>query len=256
MCEKTECVLYRMRLKRAKGVQWTEVHVLNMIPQLSDVILREIKQIIAIHRLLHENGGSPAHDRSDIRYFDGFYKSIESAEDFRRGRMKILLSLSIDGFVPKRISRREMWLLYLRVDDLPKEEADKYLNSILCGIIYSLKKPSARMLETLFARLESELNALKTEPIEIEIDGYCWSIEVNVNRGIADMSFRTFEAQNALFGIPRWNSAQGCSKCLIMGQRIGGHRYRIHYMESVESLLAYFSCRMTRADWAPAVKVT
>ncbi|VDM66995.1 unnamed protein product, partial [Strongylus vulgaris] len=218
-CGNSACKLYRVSIKRAKGVQRIEVHVLNMIPQLSDVILKEIKQIIDVHGSLHEDRENPTNDRSDIRQFDGFYENIETAEEFSQKRLKVLLSISIDGFVPKRITRREMWPLYLRVDNLPRQEADKYVNSLLCGIIYSLSKPSSKMLETLFARLESELTALQLEPIEIEVDGHCWSIDVSLYRGVADMA-----AQKALFGIPRWNSEQGCSKCYIMGQRIDGRR--------------------------------
>ncbi|CAJ0600325.1 unnamed protein product [Cylicocyclus nassatus] len=192
-CANAMCSLYRVAIKRAKGVQRVEVHVLDMIPQLSDLMMKEITNIIDFHRTLHENGGSPENDRSDMR--------------------------------------REMWPLYLRVDNLPRSEADKYTNSILCGIVYSLGKPSLKMVESLFGRLESELNALKEEPIRIDVNGEIWSLEIRLHRGIADM-----QAQKALFGVPRWSSAQGCSKCYIMGQRTEGHRVWIQQEEDNSSL--------------------
>ncbi|CAJ0606480.1 unnamed protein product [Cylicocyclus nassatus] len=68
-------------------------------------------------------------------------------------------------------------------------------------------------------RLEAELSALRSEPIEIDVDGYGWTIDVTLNKGVADLA-----AQQGLFGVPRWSSEQGCSKCYITGQRIEGQR--------------------------------
>ncbi|CAJ0597119.1 unnamed protein product, partial [Cylicocyclus nassatus] len=165
----------------------------------------EVREIIDFHLELHRNRVRPALNRSDVRFFDSFYQGIEKVDDFDRNRLKIVLSLSIDGFVPKRLTRREVWPIYLRVDNLPKAVADNYYNSILCGVYFSFSKPSSKMLEALFSRLESEIRSLRIEPLMIEVDGVNWVLNVEIQRGIADMG-----AQKALFGLPHWESPQGC----------------------------------------------
>ncbi|EYB81442.1 hypothetical protein Y032_0384g412 [Ancylostoma ceylanicum] len=163
--------------------------------------------------------GVPAHDRSDVRYFQGFSQNIETSEEFQSNHLKILLSLSIDGFVPKRISRREIWPLYLRVDNIRKSETDKYVNSMLSGMLFSLVKPTDQMMEVLFSRIESEMKALQELPIMINVDGDVWTLQISLHKGIADMG-----AQKTLFGVPRWNSLYGCSKCYMRGQHVGHHQ--------------------------------
>ncbi|VDK50112.1 unnamed protein product [Cylicostephanus goldi] len=170
-------------------------------------------------------------DCSDKRLFEGYYNNIESLSSFNDDRVKVLLSLSLDGFVPRRIQsltshwflvqkrkytltfRREIWPLCLRVDGLPPSEADKFINSIVAGTMLSRLKPSEKMIE-LFSRLDSELRSLREAPLEIVIGDVLWTVEVELFR--ADMAvilricvtcpILSFEiqAQQVLFGIPRW----------------------------------------------------
>ncbi|KAL6723670.1 hypothetical protein Aduo_018649 [Ancylostoma duodenale] len=84
----------------------------------------------------------------------GYYRNIETPDEFEERRLTVLLSLSVDGFKPRRISKREMWPVYLRVDGLPPVDANKYFNSIIAGAIFSRIKPTEKMVETLFSRLE------------------------------------------------------------------------------------------------------
>ncbi|RCN26080.1 hypothetical protein ANCCAN_28199 [Ancylostoma caninum] len=57
-CEKRDCPLYRVRIKRIKSVERIEVHVLNVIPQISDVLIEYATSIIEFHRHIHQNAVS------------------------------------------------------------------------------------------------------------------------------------------------------------------------------------------------------
>ncbi|KAL6737908.1 hypothetical protein Aduo_011511 [Ancylostoma duodenale] len=195
----------------------------------------EIKRMEELMHVIYGSSppitGGPTYDRSDVRYFQWFYQKIETSEEFHNNHLKVLLSVSIDGFVPKRISRREVWPLYLRVDNIRKSEADKYINSMLSGMFFSLVKPTDQMIEVLFSRIELEMKALQEVPIMINVDGNVWTLEISLHRGIADIG-----AQKTLFGVPRWNSHYGCSKCYIKGQHIGRHQVWIPTQEDNVSL--------------------
>ncbi|KAL6735327.1 hypothetical protein Aduo_005779 [Ancylostoma duodenale] len=54
-CENRSCSIYGLNIKRAKRMQRVEVHVMNVIPQLSEVLARDIEKIIASHQSLHEH---------------------------------------------------------------------------------------------------------------------------------------------------------------------------------------------------------
>ncbi|EYB87029.1 hypothetical protein Y032_0269g818 [Ancylostoma ceylanicum] len=140
--------------------------------------------------------GNPNRDRSDIRCFDGRYELIEMSDVFNERRLKVLIFLSVDRFKVKRISKREIWPLYLRVHNLCLKEANNCFNSSIAGAFYSRRKPTEKMMETLLSRLECELHDLRDEPIEIVVDEAVWKIEVRLNHGIADMA-----AQQVIFGI-------------------------------------------------------
>ncbi|RCN41875.1 hypothetical protein ANCCAN_12148 [Ancylostoma caninum] len=75
------------------------------------------------------------------------------------------------------------------------------------------------------------MNDLRDAPIEVYVDDVIWTIEVSLYRGVADMA-----AQKALFGVPRWSSKFGCSKCYIAGQRVGSQRKWIATQEDDLSL--------------------
>ncbi|VDK57804.1 unnamed protein product [Cylicostephanus goldi] len=126
-------------------------------------------------------------DRGDIRLYEGYYENIENSNEFARKELKILLSLSTDGFRPRRLSKREVWPLYIRVEGLPQAEANDFYNSILSGVIYNRLKPSDRMVETLFLRLESELHDLHESPFQLQVGEELWNIKIALYRGIADM---------------------------------------------------------------------
>ncbi|CAJ0607586.1 unnamed protein product [Cylicocyclus nassatus] len=212
-CQNNSCGIRGISTKRAKLTQRIEVHPVNIIPQLSDVLTSNFEQILHKHEEIHMNGD--LEDRSDIRSFPGYREAIETADEFRQGQIKVLLSVSLDGFRPKRIAKREIWPLYLRVEGLPQSDANKYHNFLLAGAIYSRLKPSDKMMETLFSRFESELASLRDAPIEVEFGGITWNVKVQLYKGVADMA-----AQQALYGTPRWTSDYGCSKCYIKGNRI------------------------------------
>ncbi|RCN39207.1 hypothetical protein ANCCAN_14874, partial [Ancylostoma caninum] len=101
-CENEGCRIYGLSIKRAKRMQRIEVHVINMVPQLCDLLVQHVRSILEEHERLHRHGGAPDEDRSDIRCFAGYYERIETADEFSRRHLKILLSLSLDGFKPKR----------------------------------------------------------------------------------------------------------------------------------------------------------
>ncbi|VDK42806.1 unnamed protein product, partial [Cylicostephanus goldi] len=116
--------------------------------------------------------GTAIEDRSDVRLFEGYYDSIESQSDFNIKRVTVLLTMSLDGFVPRRLSK-----------------------------------------------LYSELLSLHETPLEVVVGEETWTVDVRLFRGVADMP-----AQQALFGVPRWNADYGCSKCYIKGIRDGNQR--------------------------------
>ncbi|VDK45425.1 unnamed protein product [Cylicostephanus goldi] len=231
LCENVGCALYRVCIKRAKSVQRTEIHVLNIVPQLIDSITNQIEQIINFHRNLHEAEADRGEDRSDTRLFTGYREAIESANEFFACRLRILLSLSVDGFIPRRLSRREVWPLYLRIENIARAEGDNFYNTLLAGALYTPAKPSDAMMETLFSRLESELSDLQANPIAVDMDGSTWTVEVHLYRGIADMA-----AHKILYGVPAWNRDYGCSKCNMKGIVQGRQRMWLAEREEVTSL--------------------
>ncbi|VDK46065.1 unnamed protein product [Cylicostephanus goldi] len=224
----------------------------------SDLSMAEIKLMENLMSILH--GCSPAiksehlflgaqtNDRSDVRLFDAYYQSIEKENEFRQNQLKILLTVSLDGFVPKGLTRREIWPLYLRVENISQPDADKFTNSILCGVLYTQSKPTQKMLETLFGRLESELRSLHEDPLQIEVNDVLWPVHVSLYRGMADMG-----AQRALFRLPRWESPHGCSKCLIGGERIGNRRVWVCGDEEIS--LRHPECFIREQGFTPVMRL-
>ncbi|RCN45717.1 hypothetical protein ANCCAN_08285, partial [Ancylostoma caninum] len=209
-------------LKRSRDLQRVEVHILSVTPQLSDILPSKIRDIIELHKSLHEKRNVSqvqSEDRSDVRQLSSFYNNIEPVQEFLSNEITILLSISLDGFVPRRLSCRNVWPLYVRIDDLPRKEGNEYVNSMIAGVAYTHKKPSDIVCETLFSRLEREVMELSNQPINVDVDGVVWKIKVKIHRGVVDM-----DAQKAMFGLPRWNSAHGCSKCHLEGRRSGMRR--------------------------------
>ncbi|VDL80667.1 unnamed protein product [Nippostrongylus brasiliensis] len=96
--------------------------------------------------------------------------------------MKVMLTLK-----PKRISRREIWTLYLRVDDLETRKSDSFMNTVLSGSIYCSKEPNEKLISALFSRLQLELRGLGENPIAIEYEGEVRRVSVALFRGVADM---------------------------------------------------------------------
>ncbi|VDK56392.1 unnamed protein product [Cylicostephanus goldi] len=240
----------RVYIKRAKSVQRTELHLINIVPQLTDLISTQIEKIISFHDMLHHSGVlADVGDRSDIRLFPGFREAIETANEFCAHRLRILLSLSVDGFVPKRLSRREIWPLYLRLENVSRDEGNNFHNSLLAGILCTPVKPSDLMMETLFSRLESELSALRDTPMEVNINGAVWTLEVSLYRGIADMA-----AQKILYGMPTWNRNYGCSKCDLVGVVQGRQRIWLPAQDEIPSLRTPESFARD-AEMTPAMRI-
>ncbi|KAL6723377.1 hypothetical protein Aduo_018389 [Ancylostoma duodenale] len=102
-------------------------------------------------------------------------------------KLRLSLTVSIDGFTARRLSKREKWPHYLGVVNLPQKEADHYFNSILAGAVYSRSKPSLEAIELSCARLEGELTNLHGSPIEVEGRFY---------RGIADVAMSIKRARS------------------------------------------------------------
>ncbi|VDL65559.1 unnamed protein product [Nippostrongylus brasiliensis] len=108
------------------------------------------------------------------------------------------LYANVDCSFFRLVRSMKIWPLYLRIDDLQTRQANDFMNTILRGSIFCNSK------------LQMELRSLGENPIVIE-----YEVSVKLFRGVADMA-----AQNDLFGIPRWTSDYGCSKCLIPGTRL------------------------------------
>ncbi|VDP02421.1 unnamed protein product [Heligmosomoides polygyrus] len=60
VCPKVECPLYGVNVKRAKASQRVEVHVLNTIPQLEDVIADHFQEILEVHHQIHHDSAQQA----------------------------------------------------------------------------------------------------------------------------------------------------------------------------------------------------
>ncbi|CAJ0599709.1 unnamed protein product [Cylicocyclus nassatus] len=97
--------LFSVNNKRAKRTQSIEVHTINVIPQLSDVLTQNFGRILEKHEQIHRDGDE-SEDRSDIRSFAGYHRAIETAEQFLHSHLKVLLTVSIDGFVPKSYQKK------------------------------------------------------------------------------------------------------------------------------------------------------
>ncbi|WKY06120.1 hypothetical protein Q1695_006377 [Nippostrongylus brasiliensis] len=111
--------------------------------------------------------------------------------------MKVMLTLSTDGFKPKRIARREIRPLYLRVDDLETRQANNFMNTVLSGTIYSSRRPAENLFSALFSRLQIELHSLEENPIAIEYEGEVWRVSVTLFRGVADMAIKVNQSTTA-----------------------------------------------------------
>ncbi|CAJ0605580.1 unnamed protein product [Cylicocyclus nassatus] len=54
-CENPMCAIYRQNIKRAKRMQRTEVHLIDLKPQLEDILRENIGKIIHLHEYLHRH---------------------------------------------------------------------------------------------------------------------------------------------------------------------------------------------------------
>ncbi|CAJ0605969.1 unnamed protein product [Cylicocyclus nassatus] len=153
--------------------------------------------LINVHRRLHESyfySGT----RSEATDFPMFKSNVESPDEFSRHIMSLQLTIATDGFVPARLSRQELWPLYVRVDDLPSKIGNNYLNIIMAGVLWTSKTPHEELWEGLWTHLATELALVNSEPLQI------------LDNGLKD-----------IFGIPRWLSRYGCHKCLFPGNSVG-----------------------------------
>ncbi|VDO27518.1 unnamed protein product, partial [Heligmosomoides polygyrus] len=184
-----------------------------------------------------------------------------SVLDFRDRKITIVLTLNVDGVRFKKLSRSESWPVYIRLEGLPFKEKNKYENIILAGIMFTRKPPTETLLaelfsglkryyirleglpfkeknkyeniilagimftrkpptETLLAELFSglkhELEVLQREGIPIRTASDTWICTPKLVNGIID-----FAALQTLYGLPRWQSLQGCHLCTFPGERSG-----------------------------------
>ncbi|VDP52881.1 unnamed protein product [Heligmosomoides polygyrus] len=121
LCANFGCSLNGVDVNRAKHSQRAEVHLLNIVPQLEDVISTHFSQLVGIHARIHDQETPLRTDRSDVHFFKQFMESVESLEEYGNRHMKVMLTLSTDGFKPKRISRLEIELHSLEENPLAIE---------------------------------------------------------------------------------------------------------------------------------------
>ncbi|VDP13536.1 unnamed protein product [Heligmosomoides polygyrus] len=95
-------------------------------------------------------------------------------------------------------------------------EKNKYENIILAGIMFTRKPPTETLLVELFSDLKHELEVLQREGIPIHTASDTWICTPKLVNGIID-----FAALQTLYGLPRWQSLQGCHLCMFPGERVG-----------------------------------
>ncbi|VDP08741.1 unnamed protein product [Heligmosomoides polygyrus] len=153
---------------------------------------------------------------SETSSFPKYDRDIESVLDFRDRKITIVLTLNVDGVRFKKLSRSESWPVYIRLEGLPFKEKNKYENIILAGIMFTRKPPTETLLTELFSRLKHELEVLQREGIPIRTASDTWICTPKLVNGIID-----FAALQTLYGLPRWQSLQGCHLCTFPGERSG-----------------------------------
>ncbi|CAJ0605772.1 unnamed protein product [Cylicocyclus nassatus] len=217
LCDNSRCELYRIHPKRSKSSRRPSLSLLDIRPQLETVIATHLSLLINLHRRLHESHFDCG-TRSDAIDFPLFKKNMESSEEFSRRRITLQLSIATDGFTPARLSRQELWPLYVRIDDLPSKIGNMYLNIILAGVLWTTKTPHEELWEGLWTHMVTELAVVNcNELLQIrDVTGDLWTVSLRLTHAVVD-----YKGLQDIFGIPRWFSRYGCHKCLFPGNCIG-----------------------------------
>ncbi|CAJ0590064.1 unnamed protein product [Cylicocyclus nassatus] len=217
LCANLSCDLYGIHPKRSKSLRRPSLSLLDIRPQMKTVLATHLSLLINVHRRLHESYFDSG-TRSEATDFPMFKNNVESPDEFSRHIMSLQLTIATDGFVPARLSRQELWPLYVRVDDLPSKIGNNYLNIIMAGVLWTSKTPHEELWEGLWTHLATELALVNSEPLQIldNVTGNLWTIRLRLTHAVVD-----YKGLKDIFGIPRWLSRYGCHKCLFPGNSVG-----------------------------------
>ncbi|CAJ0593808.1 unnamed protein product [Cylicocyclus nassatus] len=166
LCANLSCDLYGIHPKRSKSLRRPSLSLLDIRPQMESVLATHLSLLINVHRRLHESYFDSG-TRSEATDFPMFKNNVESPDEFSRHIMSLQLTIATDGFVPARLSRQELWPLYVRVDDLPSKIGNNYLNIIMAGVLWTSKTPHEELWEGLWTHLATELALVNSEPLQI-----------------------------------------------------------------------------------------
>uniref|UniRef100_A0A183GWS7 DNA-directed DNA polymerase n=1 Tax=Heligmosomoides polygyrus TaxID=6339 RepID=A0A183GWS7_HELPZ len=217
LCQNEGCQLRGVPPKRSKTSKRTSIFTVLIKPQLSLILERVLPLLTELHDSIHNRDQSDDNPvLSETSCFPKYDRDIESVLDFRDRKVTIVLTLNVDGVRFKKLSRSESWPVYNRLEGLPFKEKNKYENIILAGIMFTKKPPTETLLVELFSGLKHELEVLQREGIPIHTASDTWICTPKLVNGIID-----FAALQTFYGLPRWQSLQGCHLCMFPGERVG-----------------------------------
>ncbi|VDP23118.1 unnamed protein product [Heligmosomoides polygyrus] len=214
LCQNEGCQLRGVPSKRSKTSKRASIFTVLIKPQLHIILERVLPLLIELHDSIHNKDQSDNNPvLSETSSFSKYDRDIESVLDFRDRKITIVLTLNVDDVRFKKLSRSESWPVYIRLEGLPLKEKNKYENIILAGIMFTRKPPTETFLVEL---LKHELEVLQREGIPIHTASDTWICTPKLVNGVID-----FAALQTLYGLPRWQSLQGCHLCMFPGERVG-----------------------------------
>ncbi|EGT57427.1 hypothetical protein CAEBREN_10631 [Caenorhabditis brenneri] len=131
----------------------------------------------------------------------------------------MFLTINMDGFRKRGLSRGDFWPLYVAANDLSdrKSAFSEYRPEVvmLSSLIQTSKTMENKDFNSAFERLRLEIEETQRNPINITINGVNHKIRLEIYRTVLDM-----DASRKIHGLPVWQAYSGCSRCTIKGKRI------------------------------------
>lgn len=212
LCPSVPCKPSRTQCRSA-------IYSVRIRPQLEMILRSVLHHLVVVHSELHLDVRGERNRCRETTNFAAYEEDIETLEEFVGFEMKVVLTMNFDGVRLKKISRSEMWPVYMRLEGLPFKEKNKYENNILVALLISRKPPSQHLLRELFYRMKTELRDLAEHPVPVDDkNGQEWKLRPVLSNAVMD-----FAALRTLFGCPKWSSKHGCHLCTMKGE-IRGRR--------------------------------
>ncbi|GMR52966.1 hypothetical protein PMAYCL1PPCAC_23161, partial [Pristionchus mayeri] len=121
--------------------------------QVESILRSSLDEIITIHRNTHDMiSGTVPNEGTDIHCFQNFQESIENLRDFKENRIRISLSICIDGFPLYKRTKYSVTPIQLHIRSLSAHSRCKKKNNIIVALIGGSAKPSEKIMKTIFEK--------------------------------------------------------------------------------------------------------